>query len=140
MAGEIRLILDGAAMAKLLRSPSGPVGRDLIERSERVRMRAKEIIAPHSRTGCLSDSVVKRMGLLGDELAVTIKSDTAPCSPKHESYSLFVHEGTAPHVISASNGGVLAFPWHGEMAFFTSVHHPGTKPVPFLRDALPAAA
>jgi hypothetical protein len=36
----------------------------------------------------------------------------------------------------ARNAQALAFQWHGEQAFFASVHHPGTTGVPFLRDAL----
>lgn len=139
MADDFHLIIDGAAMAELLRSPGGPVGRMLIERSTRVQARAKQIIGPHRKTGCLEDSIVKRSERLGDELAIRIQSDTAPCSPTRTSYSLFVHEGTAAHDIAAKDGGVLAFQWHGEAAFFASVHHPGTAAIPFLRNALPAA-
>ena len=134
-----RLVIDGAAMAELLRSPSGPVGRHLIERTTRVQMGARAILAPHRKTGCLEDSLVKRAETVGGELAMRLISDTTPCSPERISYSLFVHEGTPAHDIAARNAAVLAFEWHGEMAFFARVHHPADKAVPFLRDALPLA-
>lgn len=139
MPGEVKLILDGAAMAELLHSPQGPVGRTLIVRSTRVQTRARQILAPHRKTGCLDGSIVKRPETVDGELAIRIQSDTTSCSPERQSYSLLVHEGTAAHDIAATRAAVLAFEWHGEMVFFGRVHHPGTKAIPFLRDALPLA-
>jgi hypothetical protein len=131
------LIIDGAVMADILRSPSGMVARHLMERATAVQYRAKEL-APR-RTGCLESSIVKRVEHFGDEIAVRIVSDTTSCSPSRTSYSYWVHEGTAPHVITARNGGVLAFQVGGETVFARSVNHPGTRANPFLRDALPLA-
>lgn len=53
----------------------------------------------------------------------------------HADYSIFAHEGARPHEIHAHPGGVLAFPWHGQTAHFTEVHHPGNRGRPYLRDA-----
>lgn len=53
----------------------------------------------------------------------------------HADYSAAVHDGSRPHEIRAHGTGGLSFPWHGRQAFFRSVHHPGTKANPFLRDA-----
>lgn len=131
------MVTDGAVLAEILRSPSGMVARHLSERATAVQARAKQL-APR-RSGCLQDSIVKRFESGGGELAVRIVSDTSPCDPEHKSYSLMVHEGTAPHTITARPGGVLAFEIGGETIFATSVNHPGTKAVPFLRDALPLA-
>jgi hypothetical protein len=136
MAEGVRVIWDGAKLAELLRSPTGPVGRHLIERAEVVRQAAKSK-APR-RTGCLQDSVVKRFEL--DDLTgfrIRIVCDTTPCSPTRTSYAYFVHEGTRLHVIE---GNPLAFTWHGEQVFFTRVSHPVYRGNPFLRDALPLAA
>lgn len=133
----MQLVTDGAILAEILRSPSGMVGRFLLERATVVQAEAKRL-APR-RTGCLQDSIVKRVESSGAEMAVRIVSDTAPCDPQHKSYSMFVHEGTAPHLIQARPGGVLAFEIGGETIFATSVQHPGTKAIPFLRDALPLA-
>lgn len=133
-----RIIFDGAAVEELLASPTGPMGDFLIGRGELVKTFAKANIdqMTERHTGCLLDSVVKRFAADGPLLSVIIQSDTGPCSPNHTSYSLFVHEGTEPHLISAKPGGVLAFSMHGETVFATSVNHPGTKARPFLRDAL----
>lgn len=137
MPADFKLVVDGAAMAELLRSPSGPVGRHVIERATRVQMGARAR-APR-KTGCLQDTIVKRVESLGDEIAVRVISDTTPCSPSRTSYSLFVHEGTGPHDIYPVKAQALAFQVGGETVFAAHVHHPGTKAIPFLRDALPLA-
>lgn len=138
---EVKLIVDGARMAELLRSPTGVVGRHLIAKATAVQMAAKRQ-APR-RSGCLQDSIVKRWDEYRGELAVRIVSDTTPCSPSRTSYSYFVHEGTEPHVIVAA-GNALAFHWqHGPngagVYFFKSIRHPGQKPNKFLTDNLPLA-
>jgi HK97 gp10 family phage protein len=50
-------------------------------------------------------------------------------------YSLFVHEGTAPHLIRPVNARALANVRTGQF-FGKLVHHPGTKPNPFFRRAI----
>lgn len=51
-------------------------------------------------------------------------------------YALYVHEGTRPHLILPRRpGGTLAFQMDGRTVFARSVHHPGTKARPFLRNA-----
>ncbi len=136
---DVRLVTDGSRMAELLRSPTGLVGRHLIEKAELVKQEARRL-AP-VRSGCLRATILKRV----EEdpvngFAIRIVSDTTSCSPERKSYSLYVHEGTKPHIINAKPGGVLAFNWPagptGGMFFAASVNHPGTKARPFLRDAL----
>jgi len=51
-------------------------------------------------------------------------------------YSVFVHQGTKPHVIRPRNASALKFQSGGETVFAASVNHPGTKPRPFLTNAL----
>lgn len=134
---DFRLIIDGAALAELLRSPQGPVGRHLIARSTVVQARAKQILSPHRKTGCAEDSIVKRFEEAAGELAVRIQSDTTPCSPTRTSYSLYLHEGTAPHDIPGAWGHPAPFGIGGR---FDGKFHPGTPPIPFLRDALAVIA
>lgn len=51
-------------------------------------------------------------------------------------YALYVHEGTRPHMIFPRRpGGTLAFEVDGRTVFARSVHHPGTRARPFLRNA-----
>lgn len=54
----------------------------------------------------------------------------------HAPYSAFVHMGTKPHVIRPRNASALKFNAGGETVFAASVNHPGTKPRPFLTNAL----
>lgn len=136
------LVIDGAVVAEMLRSPSGPVGRMLIEKATRFQMAARAQLAPHRKSGCLEDSMVKRIEQIDGDLAVRIVNDTSPCSPTRTSYSLMVHNGTTPHLIMARNGGLLSFYWatgpNGPgQYFFRSVNHPGTAPIPYFTDNLP---
>ncbi len=50
-------------------------------------------------------------------------------------YSLFVEEGTSPHIISVKNKKVLADKRAGEF-YGKTVHHPGTRPNPFMHRAV----
>jgi hypothetical protein len=58
-------------------------------------------------------------------------------------YGYFVHEGTAPHIMSKFPGS-YRFPgtnaYFGQMIFTEVVRHPGNSAQPFLQDALIAMA
>ena len=58
-------------------------------------------------------------------------------------YGYYVHEGTAPHVMSKFPGS-YRFPgtnaYFGQMVFTEVVRHPGNSAQPFLQDALIAMA
>lgn len=137
---EIKLVMDGARMSELLRSPHGVVGRHVIARAS-VFQGAAKAQAPR-KSGCLQDSIVKRVEenpLTG--FLIRVVSDTTSCSPQRISYSYYVHEGTEPHVIAAHTGGLLSFFWPNGpdgpgQYFFQSVKHPGTRPNRFLTDNL----
>lgn len=118
-------------MAELLHSPAGPIARHLIERATKVQMAARAQ-APR-RTGCLQESIVKRVETHGGEIAIRIVSDTTPCSPSRTSYSLYVHEGTVPHDIPGAFGIPSPFGIGGR---FDGKFHPGTAPNRFLTDNL----
>lgn len=139
MADPVKLIIDGAKVEELLRSPAGPVAINLIGRATRFQAAARVTLAPHRQTGCLEDGVVKRLEESGDGIAVRVMTDTVPCSPTRTAYGLYVHDGTDPHDIRPTKpGGVLAFQVGGETVFARAVHHPGTRPVRFFTDNLAA--
>jgi len=75
----------------------------------------------------------------GGNLRQSIKAMmTGPASGKVEvgaSYGIYVHEGTAPHIIRIVNKRVLANRRTNQV-FGTIVHHPGTKANPFLQRAV----
>ena len=54
----------------------------------------------------------------------------------HAPYSIYVHQGTAPHVIRPRNASALKFEAGGKTIFASSVRHPGTRPRPFLTNAV----
>lgn len=53
----------------------------------------------------------------------------------HAHYAAPVHEGSRPHIIRARNAQALHFWWNGREVFVKSVHHPGSRARPFLRNA-----
>ena len=53
----------------------------------------------------------------------------------HAPYSIYVHQGTAPHVIRPRNASALKFEAGGRTIFASSVRHPGTRARPFLTNA-----
>lgn len=74
------------------------------------------------RTGNLAMSIKKEVS--------EGKVDIKPLA----SYAVFVEKGTAPHLIRPVNASCLAFQsgMLGGMVFAKLVHHPGTKPNPFV--------
>jgi hypothetical protein len=49
--------------------------------------------------------------------------------------AVFLNEGTNPHEIRAKRGGKLRFQVQGQTVFARIVHHPGTRPRPFMDQA-----
>lgn len=84
----------------------------------------------HVRTGNLrSSQTPPRVLRLGGRIVGTLENTA--------SYALAVHDGTKPHDIAARNAKALRFIGSdGQPTFRAVVHHPGTKPRPFLRKPL----
>lgn len=76
----------------------------------------------------------KKTGALSRSLKLTVQKRSATIVAQVP-YSLYVHEGTSPHVIVPKNASVLVFEVGGETVFARKVNHPGTRPQPFLTDA-----
>ncbi len=81
-------------------------------------------------TGKLAQSIVEDPIESDNPFRVTGSvTSTAP-------YSAFVHQGTQPHIIRPRNASALRFTMNGATVFAKSVNHPGTKPRPFLTNAV----
>lgn len=83
------------------------------------------------RTGNLRSSITHRTTLeVGTRVRLSVSANA--------SYSRYVHDGTAPHVIRARRAKALHFYWPrvGSWVFFKSVNHPGNAANPFLQDAV----
>lgn len=126
---NVQFVPDPVAIAEILESPSGDVGRFMIDLATVVQLNAQSDLYPgHGyRTGRLKSSIVKRFadGVPGS-ITVEVGVWTVP-------YALMVHEGTEPHDIPNAFGWGPQFGIGGR---FEGKFHPGTKPIPFLTDAL----
>lgn len=126
--------MDPAKLAELLRSPSGPVMRRLIEDGEAVKDEARRLVRVHKpvpgerrkrRPGTLRDSIVKRIRP-GGIVEVGSEDDIA----------LIEHEGTEPHTISGNPKLVFWWGKAGRVVAFPKVNHPGTTGSKYLTRAL----
>lgn len=79
------------------------------------------------RTGYLSAT----WGSPGQGLALASPSNLSGRIWSNAGYAIYVHEGTAPHVIRVRMKKVLANQKTGQI-FGKEVHHPGTKPNRFI--------
>lgn len=125
---EVRI--DPAKLALVLRGRDGPAARNVIERAERVKTRAKELVGKDTHK--LEQSIVTRF--------VDEPAGPAMLVGSEEPHALLHHEGTQPHEIVPRIARVLRFPARGGgFVFAMRVRHPGTQPNRYLVDALPAA-
>ena len=80
-----------------------------------------------TRTGKLRGSI--RIERHGDEYHVVAGSRLAYYAP-------FVEFGTRPHIIRPRRARVLRFEVRGKLIYARIVHHPGSRPIRFMEDAL----
>ncbi len=132
--GNVRVILNPAGIAEVIRGPDGPGLRSAIVMGEKVKVLA--IALAPKRTGNLAKHIVKRV-VVGPTVLVGVEN--VP-------YAIFVHEGARPHLIRPVRAPALVFFWDkiGRVARFPPmgggvVHHPGNKPNRFLLRALAQA-
>jgi hypothetical protein len=120
-----RYVPDVTALRNLLTGADGPVYKDLVKKCIRVTTAAK--VGCPVKTGRLRSSIRWQIsaGPIGN-----VGTDV--------NYAAAVHNGSRAHDIFPKNGGVLAWKVGDTTFFAASVHHPGTKGVPFLTRALAA--
>lgn len=133
MAVSVRIEINGSALNRLLRSPGGPVARDMIRRGRKVQSAARRRI--NSRTGALSRSIEVDIVIVGGTAGARIGTDLY--------YARFVHDGTGIHgpsrrPIKPTRKKALAFSGSsgGYVVVASSSGQRGTH---FLRNALRAA-
>jgi hypothetical protein len=123
---EFQVSTSGLEFDEVAQKLSGPLKQKLLERVTDIAFAAAFWGAP-IRTGYLASTVYKQVS--GSEGVVGVAA----------SYGKAVVEGTAPHEIRPTNGNVLSFMIAGKRVFTPIVHHPGTKPNPFMQNALEEA-
>jgi hypothetical protein len=135
--GGVQVIMNPAGLAELLRSPSGPVVRDLLVKANLVKREAQRLAPVASPSPGARRS--RSPGTLRDSIVVRIMDQGG--SPKaqvgtNDPVGLWVHEGTEAHTIEGNPR--LTFYWakQGKVVSFPRVNHPGTRPNRFLLEAL----
>lgn len=141
-----RVQIDPQQLAAFIRSPQGPIFRDLVNKGELVKREAQRrvgVYKPDPRdpfaarrlakrpAGTLRDSIVKRVTRDADGTPVVLVGSDDPIALLH-------HEGTSAHAIVARRAPRLVF-WsrkHQHVVRTRAVRHPGTAPNRFLTDAL----
>lgn len=86
----------------------------------------------------IKERTPKKTGVTAESWALTVKKHFYGVSWKiasvgREDIVRHLEYGTKPHIIQAAEGSVLAFEVDGKTVFTTVVHHPGTKPLGFVR-------
>lgn len=118
--------------------PNGMAGKWLAKETQKVATQAR-LLAPKPGQGqgyATGETVLSiktegpTLGRRGPESTVVADND----------HSLFVHEGTKPHIIRARYAPKMVFFWRkaGRVVYRKTVRHPGTRPNPFLLNALRA--
>lgn len=120
-----------ARVDAFMRNPAGPVARHMLQRADRVRESATLRVG--KSTGLLASTIRVQQRTPPDAYVV---AGDGTVRTAH----LWPHlRGSAPHVIRVRHRKSLRFMHHGRVRFAVSVRHPGTRPNPFLTDALDAA-
>lgn len=120
-----------AGIKSLYTGDSSPVVKDLRRRADRVALAAK--LRVNKRSGRLAASISTRPTMYGPTGAPFVMVGS------RLNYALLVHNGTRPHTIRPRRpGGLLVFTSRGRQVRTMLVRHPGTRPNPYLLEALPA--
>lgn len=119
-----RLVLNKSQMTRMLTEPGQPVHTHIMKMTLKVHGTAVRLCPVDQ--GRLRSSIRWSMNIDGRGVFGLVGTDV--------SYAIFVHEGTKPHTIVPINKRVLF--WTGASHPVKRVRHPGTRPRPFLRDAL----
>lgn len=132
MAVSIRIDINNRLVNTLLRSPLGPVARNMLTRGNRVARAARRNV--NSRTGNLARSINAEIVIVNGTAGAQIGTSL--------SYAKFVHDGTGIYgpshrPIRPRRARALAFAGTtGHVVVASSSGQPGTK---FLEEALRAA-
>jgi len=109
-----------------LNTSAGPLWWALERRAKSFEIRAKSQVGV--RTGALRSSIKTNHRVAGYGQRLEIGSNL--------NYAYMHHQGTRPHIITASPGSNLKFVKNGQRIYTNQVNHPGTKPNPYLSSNL----
>jgi hypothetical protein len=132
---QVNVNYDQNSVTAMLHAENGPVGRDMRRRGERVLARAKELVGID--TGRLHNSLRLSNATVGGERAVTVWTPVRYARFHHDGTGIF---GRSGRPIRPKNARALRFKPRGSSAFVFAASVRGSRPNPFMREALLAAA
>lgn len=125
-AGPVRF--NEAGFDAVFHEWSGPVGRHVSRQCRKLETLA--VTSAGLKTGALRRSITTYYTRRGKILEARVGANPGPGGVV--GYALYHHEGTRPHVIRPKKAQALRFTVQGHTVFAKVVHHPGTKPNPYL--------
>lgn len=119
-------VLDRQELSQQLTGSEAVAVRAMARLGRRIEANAKQR-APVD-TGNLRRSIGHELSVQGTRIVLEVFATA--------NYAKFVHDGTEPHLIRPRRAKALAFEAGGRTVFAAWAMHPGTKPRPFLQDAV----
>lgn len=123
---DYTLRIDRQELASQLAGPRGILTRQ-VARLER------RIVTNAAQRAPVDTGNLRRM-IAADPIVQTGFNVTGSVTSR-ANYSVFVHNGTDPHIIRPRNARALRFTSGGQVVFARYVNHPGTRARPFLWNA-----
>lgn len=126
---------DRNSINNMLHSSNGMTGREITRRGARVLARAKELVGYDS--GRLHNSLRMSRATVGGEVAVTISTPVRYARYHHDGTGIYGRTGQPIRPVSAK---ALRFKPRGSTGYVYAASVRGSRPNPFMREALEAAA
>lgn len=136
----VRVVMDNRKLAEVLRGPSGPVARELLQLCNEAKREAVAT-APVYSAPPAGPPRTRAPGTLRDSITVRIVEEGGgPVGyvGTADPVGLYVHEGTDPHRIVPRRAPRLVFWWGkvGKVVVAKGVNHPGTQPNRWIAEAV----
>ena len=128
-------MFDRNTVNAMLHSDTGMTGREIHRRGERVLARARELVGIAS--GRLYNSLRLSRTTVGGEVAVNISTNVRYARFHHDGTGIYGRTGRPIRPVSAK---ALRFKPRGSSQYVHAASVRGSRPNPFLREALEAAA
>lgn len=133
--GRAQLVIDNAQMRAVLTGRNSAAVQ-LVQKAQRQTLTRAKITSPVDSGALRNSHVAEPIKVSGDKVTTEISVEGGA----KQDYAMYVHEGTRPHVIKPRRKKVLSWKGPEGRVFATAVHHPGTEPRPWLRNALQSTA
>lgn len=126
---ESRFRIEEKGITELFFSPQGDVNKHMQDIGNRIVFVAKRLVGEDQGTTkrSIRSAMLRAPGAVIVEVSATSKA------------ALLHHEGTRPHVIVPRRARALRFKQGGRVVYAQRVFHPGTRPNPYLANAMRAA-